>query len=995
MARKKKKSPQAPEAPAGLRLVRTLRGHGDPIASLAWAPDGTVLASGSTDYSICLWNTESGEQLQTMKGHTSPVVNLAWAPDGKTLASTSADKTVRLWDTRSGEQRRLFKGHGNEIFNATWSPDLRSAASAFRERTLRLWDTRSGKVRQELEGHSATILSATWSPDGRTLASGSADTTIRLWDSQNGGLIRTLELHGEPAVSLAWAPDSRILACGSGSSTINIWDTELGRELCVLEGHTSTIWGLSFDRTRRLLASQSFDGTVHIWRCDTWESVAVLKGFSISLKSIAFNPERELLALVDQDSKDIQLWALDYETLLGKPLEPTSRHYRNAKVVLVGDTGVGKSGLGMVLSGQRFQPTISTHGRRVWTLDNQEVDFPDGRQELRETLLWDLAGQPGYRLIHQLHLNEVSVALVIFDARSETEPFAGVRHWDRALRQAQRIQGNASGPLKKFLVAARCDRGGISVSPERLSATLRDLHFDGFFETSAKEGTQIAQLVESIHKAIPWDGLQSVSSNELFQTIKQFLIREKESGRLLSTVEELARSFSKNHPELEGDPDLRAKFDACIGRVENRGLIRRLRFGGYVLLQPELLDAYASSMINTAKSEPDGLGFIAEEDALAGRFSVPPEDRVADKDMEKLLLIATIEELLRHELALKETTDAGVDLVFPSQLTREAPDEPELPGKSVIFAFEGALLNIYSTLVVRLSHSQLFKKKDMWKNATAFEAAIGGTCGIHLRELREGQGELTLFFDGQASEVTRYQFEGYVAAHLDRRAVPGSLRRRRIFVCPDCNEPITDSQRLRRLERGFSFINCPVCQTQIELRDSEERPLKHSASAVREMDDSANAQRDRNTAEAILLGKREARDYDVFLCHNSEDKPAVKAIGERLKKLGILPWLDEWDLQPGLPWQQSLEEQIDQVKAVAVFVGAKGLGPWQDLEQNAFLRQFVKRRCPIIPVILETSVQAPKLPYFLEGMGWVDFRKSDPDPMAQLVWGITGKRAAL
>jgi GTPase SAR1 family protein len=74
--------------------------------------------------------------------------------------------------------------------------------------------------------------------------------------------------------------------------------------------------------------------------------------------------------------------------------------------VLVGDSGVGKSGLGLVLTGQPFVPTLSTHGRHIWTFNSQEIEIGKGRKETRETLLWDLAGQPGYRLIHQLYLNE-------------------------------------------------------------------------------------------------------------------------------------------------------------------------------------------------------------------------------------------------------------------------------------------------------------------------------------------------------------------------------------------------------------------------------------------------------------------------------------------------------------------------------------------------------------------------------------------------------------
>ena len=159
-------------------------------------------------------------------------------------------------------------------------------------------------------------------------------------------------------------------------------------------------------------------------------------------------------------------------------------------------------------------------------------------------------------------------------------------------------------------------------------------------------------------------------------------------------------------------------------------------------------------------------------------------------------------------------------------------------------------------------------------------------------------------------------------------------------------------------------------------------------------DRAADTGRDRDRAASIVQGKLETGDYDVFLCHNSEDKPAVKKIGERLKERGILPWLDEWELRPGLPWQQLLEAQIEQIKSAAVFVGETGIGPWQDMELYAFIREFVRRECPVIPVILADCKGTPDLPIFLEGMTWVDFRKRDPDPMEQLIWGITGERSA-
>jgi hypothetical protein len=131
-------------------------------------------------------------------------------------------------------------------------------------------------------------------------------------------------------------------------------------------------------------------------------------------------------------------------------------------------------------------------------------------------------------------------------------------------------------------------------------------------------------------------------------------------------------------------------------------------------------------------------------------------------------------------------------------------------------------------------------------------------------------------------------------------------------------------------------------------------------------------------------------EFDVFLCHNGQDKPEVKKIAETLKQQGLTPWLDEWELQPGLPWQRELEKQIQNIKSAAVFVGGSGIGPWQQMEIEAYLRRFVRNRCPVIPVLLSNAPEQPELPLFLEGMTWVDFRRLSPKPMERLIWGITG-----
>jgi hypothetical protein len=123
-----------------------------------------------------------------------------------------------------------------------------------------------------------------------------------------------------------------------------------------------------------------------------------------------------------------------------------------------------------------------------------------------------------------------------------------------------------------------------------------------------------------------------------------------------------------------------------------------------------------------------------------------------------------------------------------------------------------------------------------------------------------------------------------------------------------------------------------------------------------------------------------SNQFDVFLCYNAEDKREVKKIAEQLKQEGIKPWLDVWELQPGRSWQKLLEEQIKGIKSAAVFVGSSGLGPWQEQEVYAFLREFINRGCPVIPTLLTDAPQQPEpdLPVLLQDKTWVDFRQPDP-----------------
>jgi len=142
----------------------------------------------------------------------------------------------------------------------------------------------------------------------------------------------------------------------------------------------------------------------------------------------------------------------------------------------------------------------------------------------------------------------------------------------------------------------------------------------------------------------------------------------------------------------------------------------------------------------------------------------------------------------------------------------------------------------------------------------------------------------------------------------------------------------------------------------------------------------------------------ESAGYDVFLCHNSVDKPSIRLIAEALDEAGLRPWLDERELPPGIPWKPELRVRLADIRAAAVIVGPDGLGPWQLAEVEELLGEFLRRKCPVIPVILPGCQGTPRLPESLKDaslsdMTHVDLRRTRPDPFERLIWGITGRKS--
>jgi WD40 repeat protein len=199
------------------------------VRSLAYRPDGKALASGMTDGTIRLWDTEAGVSFASLRGHKKGVLSVAFDAAGRFLVSGSQDTTIRLWDSSvAWRDSAVLRGHGGPVFSVAFNPTGRAIASGSDDKTVRVWDVASHKCIAVFRGHSGTVYAVAFSPDGRTLASCSLDKTIRLWDV--AATSSRLVIHNADAIaSVAYSRDGKTFVTGDFGGSVKLWNVITNR----------------------------------------------------------------------------------------------------------------------------------------------------------------------------------------------------------------------------------------------------------------------------------------------------------------------------------------------------------------------------------------------------------------------------------------------------------------------------------------------------------------------------------------------------------------------------------------------------------------------------------------------------------------------------------------------------------------------------------------------------------------------------------------------
>ena len=305
-----------------LELKLLIPGHNDGVRAVAFSPDARILASGSYDSTIILWDAEQGKMLlPPLKGHTGTVYRVAFSPDGKLLASASEDHTVRLWEVKTGRPIATLN-HDDAVYCIAIEKHGKILASSSKTGSVQLWNLESGTVAKVLVHHKGQavadrpVYSVAFGPDGALLASGGADGRIVFWDVEKGEQVGRPLTVNRPVFSMAWRHDGKAIASGNDEGRVDIWD--VGTRKLVgnsSQGHSSAVFGLTFSPDDKKLATVGRDRNVYIRDAvDLNAPPGRLNGYAEQFLSVDFGPDGRVVT--GTENAMIVVWDLnDYDRL--------------------------------------------------------------------------------------------------------------------------------------------------------------------------------------------------------------------------------------------------------------------------------------------------------------------------------------------------------------------------------------------------------------------------------------------------------------------------------------------------------------------------------------------------------------------------------------------------------------------------------------------------------------------------------------------------------
>ena len=301
------------DLPSGAPLG-TLQASSGIIYCIAFSPDGALLATATDTNEVHLWDT-SRRQLVGRLVHRGATASLAFSPDGRTLATMAGylyaidtPAELSLWDVASRQKVSSLVGHTSSAGWMHFSPNGRLLATPQGDGSVTLWNVGSGTLAGRLTGHKGLVICARFSPDGTILATGGIDGSVRLWDVATRQMLVVLGFHQGAVYSLAFSPDGERLVSGGLDHTARLWNVKAQRPVGVLRGHDSRVFSVSYTPDGRTVLTASLDGTAKVWSSRDAPESEVFDRHPGNWATVDFSPNGRLMTRSVASADRITLW---------------------------------------------------------------------------------------------------------------------------------------------------------------------------------------------------------------------------------------------------------------------------------------------------------------------------------------------------------------------------------------------------------------------------------------------------------------------------------------------------------------------------------------------------------------------------------------------------------------------------------------------------------------------------------------------------------------
>lgn len=293
-------------------------GHTGIVNSVAFSPDGELLATGGQD-GLRLWDKRTGQLVHHFADAGWVAYGTAFSSNGRRLLSGNLDGTATLWDVAGGRAERQFSHpFGFQVYDAEISPDGRSiltagvVANSLEGSGMFVWGIQTGDKKLQIDTGGTPINQATFSPDGQYIVGGIGNEPLaRMWDAKTGNLVREFKGHSGWVAGVAFSADGKYLATASNDNTARLWDVQTGQELRQFTGHIEAVFAVAFSPDGKTLLTASLDGTARLWDVQTGQELRRMAGHAAGVEYAVFSPDGKFIATASDDGT-ARLWDVDY-----------------------------------------------------------------------------------------------------------------------------------------------------------------------------------------------------------------------------------------------------------------------------------------------------------------------------------------------------------------------------------------------------------------------------------------------------------------------------------------------------------------------------------------------------------------------------------------------------------------------------------------------------------------------------------------------------------